>query len=69
MRAVRNFVVAAILILVIVVVLQNTEAVETRLLFATITMPRALLLALTLLSGIVIGLILGARLAGGSRHE
>jgi len=41
-----------------VVIFQNTEPVETRLLFMKITMPRAGLLAMTLLIGIVSGILL-----------
>lgn len=44
-------------ILVVIVVLQNTQTVETRLLFVTITMPRAVLLFVTLLVGFALGLI------------
>ena len=59
----KNILIAALLILTVIVVLQNTEAVETKLLFATITMPRALLLLITLASGTVIGLLLGTELS------
>lgn len=43
--------------------LQNTESVETKLLFAPVTMPRALLLFVTLLIDGVYGLIVGPRWA------
>jgi hypothetical protein len=36
---------------------QNTEAVETKILFITITLPRAILLGVTLAVGWVAGLI------------
>ncbi|MDD3051116.1 MAG: lipopolysaccharide assembly protein LapA domain-containing protein [Candidatus Cloacimonetes bacterium] len=54
----------AIFILVIlaaflVVLLQNTQVVELRLLFWKISMSRIILFPLTLFLGIVIGLILG----------
>ncbi len=62
MRSAKNVLVAALLILTIVVVMQNQEAVETKILFATITMPRALLLLITLAAGVVVGLLLGTRL-------
>jgi len=48
-------------ILVVIVVLQNTESVETRLLFATVTMPRAALLFVHLAIGFLVGLVVGAR--------
>ena len=44
-------------VLAIVLVLQNTQAVETRLLFVTVTMPRAALLVLTLLIGFTCGIL------------
>ena len=44
-------------VLVIIVVLQNTETVETRLLFATVTMPRAVLLLTTALVGFALGVL------------
>ncbi len=48
--------VAAVLIAIIIA--QNTAVVETKVLFVTIAMPRAALLAVTLLSGVVIGFVL-----------
>ena len=44
-------------VLAIVLILQNTQAVETRLLFVTVTMPRAALLGLTLLLGFACGVL------------
>ena len=41
----------------IVVVLQNTTAVETKILFMTVAMPRALLLFLTTLVGFILGVV------------
>jgi uncharacterized integral membrane protein len=54
---IRIIISIAVAILVIVIVLQNTQAVETKLLFVTITMPRAVLLLVTLLVGFALGLI------------
>lgn len=52
--------VAVVLVtLVIIVVLQNTEPVETRLLFASVTMPRAALLAGTTAVGFLSGWLFG----------
>jgi len=53
----RIVVAIVVAILVIIVVLQNTQAVETKLLLVTITMPRAVLLFVTLLVGFALGLI------------
>jgi uncharacterized integral membrane protein len=41
----------------LIVFFQNTESVKTRFLFATVEMPRALLLILTFAGGVVCGLI------------
>jgi uncharacterized integral membrane protein len=49
-------------ILIVVVTLQNTQEVDTRLLFVTISMPRAVLLIVTLIIGFVIGLLVSGRL-------
>ncbi|MBW1751686.1 MAG: LapA family protein [Deltaproteobacteria bacterium] len=40
-----------------IVVLQNTESVQTKILFFTFTMPRAVLLFLTALIGFIIGVL------------
>ena len=49
--------IAVIVLIVLVVVLQNTQAVETKLLFLTVTMPRAALLFGTLIIGFAIGVL------------
>jgi uncharacterized integral membrane protein len=49
-------------VLVIIVIAQNTEPVDTRLLLVTITMPRAILLAVTFGGGLAVGLILATAL-------
>ena len=55
-----KIVVAAIaIVLLAIVILQNTEAVETRLLFAKITMPRAALLLVIAAIGFAAGLLVG----------
>lgn len=51
-------------LLMIVLVLQNTEVVETKLLFMTVEMPRAALLLVSLLTGVVIGMVLAVRVFG-----
>ena len=48
--------------LVIVVVLQNTEEVSTRILFFSVAMPRAVLLFVTLLVGFILGMVVATRL-------
>ncbi len=53
---------AVVAILAIIVIFQNTEVVETRLLFVTVDMPRALLLIVTLLLGVLLGLMAAIRI-------
>lgn len=48
----------ALILLVLIVVLQNTQSVETRFLFVSVVMPRAALLAITFLVGLAAGLLL-----------
>ena len=50
-------------LLVLIIVLQNTEAVETKLLFASVTMPRAVLLFGTLLTGFALGVLTAGRIS------
>lgn len=49
--------VAVLAVLAVVIVLQNTDAVSTRLLFFTVTMPRAFLLLITGLLGFAAGVL------------
>jgi len=42
---------------VLVIVFQNTESVSTKILFMTVTMPRAALIAVTLLAAILVGIL------------
>ena len=47
------------LVLLIIVILQNTEDVDTRILFVTISMPRALLIFISALIGAAVGMVAG----------
>ncbi len=55
-------------LLVVVVVFQNTETIETRILFATVAMSHALLLGVTFLAGAAVG-FLGALWIARARHR
>ncbi|MFZ2146722.1 MAG: LapA family protein [Sedimentisphaerales bacterium] len=57
MKKAKLIVIIVIFILAFIIFLQNTESVETRLLFTKVTMPRALLLISTFLIGFVAGTI------------
>ncbi len=57
MKAVKIVALTLLTLLAVIIVLQNTEPVSTKVLFWTFTIPRALLLLLTTLIGFVLGLI------------
>ena len=61
--------VALLALVVLIVVLQNTESVNTRILFVTITMPRAALLFGALVVGFVVGLFTAGKLMGRKKKE
>ncbi len=54
-------------VLAVVLILQNTQAVVTRLLFVTVSMPLAALLVLTLVVGFAAGVLTAMRV--GKRKE
>lgn len=57
----KHFVILVLSILCVIIILQNTAQVETKLLFYTIAMPRAILLFVTALMGFLLGLLLGLK--------
>jgi uncharacterized membrane protein YciS (DUF1049 family) len=57
MKKVKMIIVLVISLIAVTVFFQNTEIVETRLLFAKIAMPRFLLLISTFIMGFIVGLI------------
>lgn len=52
-----------LIVLVVVVVLQNTDPVDTRFLFMTVTMSHAALLAITAIIGMAVGILLALIMA------
>ena len=58
MAKVKLYTALALILLVLIVLFQNREPVETKFLFASITMPRAALLGVTLLVGMAAGVLL-----------
>jgi len=56
-------------ILVIVLIIQNIEPVETKLLFVTIVMPRAALLAIVMLIGMATGILLSMGLFSKNKKK
>lgn len=63
MEKFRLAVSATIAGLLIIVMIQNMVSVEVRLLFWTITMPRALLLAIAVMGGFMVGVLIRLRRA------
>jgi len=57
MKKAKITIAVVISLLTLILILQNTQAVETKLLFMTVTMPRALLLLVTFVIGLAAGLI------------
>jgi uncharacterized integral membrane protein len=60
--------IAAVALVVVVVVLQNTQSVETNLLFFTVTMPNAALLFGTLVIGFAIGALTSGHIVSGAKR-
>ena len=61
--------IAVIALMVVVVVLQNTQAVETKLLFLTVTMPNAALLFGTLIIGFAIGVLTAGHIVSSAKRR
>jgi uncharacterized integral membrane protein len=57
MNKLKIVAIAVLAVVVVVVVFQNTQAVETKLLFLTLTLPNAALLFGTLIIGFAIGVL------------
>jgi lipopolysaccharide assembly protein A len=64
MRNAKLIAAVSLTLLVIIWVLQNRGAVTTRFLWITVSMPQAVLLAITLLAGFAIGLLFALRPGG-----
>ena len=60
--------VAVVALIVMVVVLQNTQAVETKLLFLKVTMPNAALLFGTLIIGFAIGVLTAGHIVSSAKR-
>ncbi len=54
---------AVLAVLVLIIILQNTESVETRILFISVVMPRAALLFMTLVIGFLLGVLASWRMS------
>jgi len=61
--------IAVVVLLVVIIVLQNTQAVETKLLFLSVTMPNAALLFGTLVIGFAIGVLTAGHVVSLAKRE
>lgn len=61
MQKVKIAAIALLALFVLIVVLQNTESVETKILFFSITMPRAALLFGALVVGFIVGVFTASK--------
>jgi len=60
--------IAVIVLIVLIVVLQNTQEVKTKLLFLTVTMPNAALLFGTLIIGFAIGVLTAGHIVSRAKR-
>jgi len=60
MRKAKIILIVIVLLLALIVFVQNRQAVDTKLLFVTVTMPLVLLLIITLIMGSILGLIIAS---------
>ena len=60
-------VILLVLLLSLIVFIQNRQAIDTKLLFVTITMPLTLLLILTFIMGSILGLVIAGYVLRGPR--
>jgi uncharacterized integral membrane protein len=61
--------IVVVALLSLIVVLQNTQAVETKILFLTVTMPRAALLFGAFLIGFGLGVLAAGRLVRRAKAQ
>lgn len=69
LQKLRIGLVVLLAVLAIIIVAQNMESVETKFLFVSVTMPRAVLLALTLVIGVIVGMVFGGRIAAWRKKK
>jgi uncharacterized integral membrane protein len=69
MNKLKLVVIAVITLFTVIVVLQNTQAVETKLLFLTVTLPNAALLFGTLIIGFAIGVLTAGHIVSNAKRR
>jgi len=68
MNKLKLVAIAVVGLVVLIVVLQNTQAVETHLLFLTLTMPNAALLFGTLIMGFALGVLMAGHIVSVAKR-
>lgn len=58
MKKAKLIIILILAILTAIIILQNLDPVDTKVLFITISMPRALFIALTWLVGLICGILI-----------
>jgi uncharacterized integral membrane protein len=69
MNKLKVVVIAVIAVVALIVVFQNTQAVETKLLFLTLTLPNAALLFGTLIVGFAIGVLTAGHIVSNANRR
>ena len=69
MNKLKIVAIAVIALFTVVVVLQNTQPVETKLLFVTMTLPNAALLFGTLIVGFAIGVLTAGHIVASAKRR
>ncbi|MDZ7617151.1 MAG: hypothetical protein U1E05_09115 [Patescibacteria group bacterium] len=68
MKKLKIVAIAVLALFVVIVVLQNTQPVETKMLFLTVTMPNAALLFGTLVIGFAVGVLTAGHLVSSVKR-
>ena len=69
MNKLKIVAIAVLALVVVIVVLQNMQAVETKLLFLTVTLPNAALLFGTLIIGFAIGVLTAGHIVSSAKRR
>jgi uncharacterized integral membrane protein len=68
MNKLKAVIIGVVALFVVIVVLQNTQPVETKLLFVTMTLPNAALLFGTLIIGFTIGVLTAGHIVSSAKR-
>jgi uncharacterized integral membrane protein len=69
MNKLKVIAIAGIALIIVIMVLQNTQAVETKLLFLTVTLPNAALLFGTLIVGFALGVLTAGYIVSSAKRR